>query len=196
MQGLQVQYLVGRTKILHVTAKKKINNRDKEWKTYLFSYWISSDLEWISEYLGINMEETVAMNINFHLLFKDVFLFKYIVIWYNIISPYLKKKIPTTVDVVQSLSHVWLFETSWTAADQAPLSLTISQSLLKLMSIGLMMLSNHLILCCPLLLLSIFPTIRVASLVSHQWAASAHQMAKELEPRHQSFQWIFRVDFL
>ena len=99
----------------------------------------------------------VAMSINFHLLFKDVFLFKYIVIWYKIISPYLKKKIPTTVDVVQSLSHVWLFEILWTAAHQAPLSLTISQSLLKLMSIGLMMLSNHLILCCPLICFQSFP---------------------------------------
>ena len=65
---------------------------------------------------------------------------------------------------VQLLSHVWLFATSWTAAHQASLSNTNSQSLLKLMSIKLMMLSNHLILCCPLLLpLSIFPSIRVFS---------------------------------
>ena len=49
------------------------------------------------------------------------------------------------------------------AAHQAPLSSTVSQSLLKLMSIELMMLSNHLILCCPLLLPSIFPSIRVFS---------------------------------
>ena len=51
--------------------------------------------------------------------------------------------------------------TPWTAAHQAPLSFTISQSLLKLMSVELMMLSNHLILCYPFLLLpSIFPSIR------------------------------------
>ena len=51
--------------------------------------------------------------------------------------------------VVQLLSHVWLFETPWTAAHQASLSFTISRSLLKFMSIELVMLSNHLILCRP-----------------------------------------------
>ena len=55
--------------------------------------------------------------------------------------------------IVQLLSHVQLFATPWTAAHQASLSFTNSQSLLKLMSIGLMMPSNHLILCYPLLLL-------------------------------------------
>ena len=62
------------------------------------------------------------------------------------------------------LSHVRLFVTPWTAACQASLSSTVSQSLLKLLSIELMMPSNHLILCRPLLLLpSIFPSIRVFS---------------------------------
>ena len=62
---------------------------------------------------------------------------------------------------VQSLSRVQLFVTPWTAARQASLSNTNSQSLLKLMSIELVMPSNHLILCRPLLLLlSIFPSIR------------------------------------
>ena len=66
--------------------------------------------------------------------------------------------------VVQSLSGIWLFATPWTAALQASLSFTISQSLLKLMSIESVMPSNHLILCCPLLLLpSIFPSIKVFS---------------------------------
>ena len=66
--------------------------------------------------------------------------------------------------VVQSLSHVWLFVTPWTAECQAFLSFTISWSLLKLMPIELVMLSNHLIFCHPLLLLlSIFPNIRVFS---------------------------------
>ena len=64
--------------------------------------------------------------------------------------------------VVESLSHVWLFVTPPTAACQASLSFTISQSLLKLMSILSVMSSNYLILCRPLLLLpSIFPRIRV-----------------------------------
>ena len=66
--------------------------------------------------------------------------------------------------VVQSLSHVWLFVTPWTAAHQASLCFTISWSLLKLMSIELMIPWNHLILCHLLLLLpSIFASIRVFS---------------------------------
>src|SRR5574341_1078234 len=65
---------------------------------------------------------------------------------------------------VESLSHVQLFVTPWTAAHQASLSITNSQSLLKLMSIESVMPSNHLILCHPLLLLpSNFPTIKVFS---------------------------------
>ena len=66
--------------------------------------------------------------------------------------------------VVHLLSHVQLFETPWTAARQASLSVTVSQSLLKLMSIESVMSSNHLILCQPLLFLpSIFPSISVFS---------------------------------
>ena len=71
----------------------------------------------------------------------------------------LKKKV-----VVQSFSHVQLFATSWTAARHASQSFTISWSLLRFMSIESMIPSNHLILCCPLLLLPpIFPSIRVFS---------------------------------
>ena len=71
------------------------------------------------------------------------------------------------------------------------LSFTISQSLLKFMSIELMMLSNHLILCCPLLLLSIFLSFRVAQLQGlFQWVGSSNQVAKVLmlQCQHQSFQ--------
>ena len=64
---------------------------------------------------------------------------------------------------VQLLSCDRLFATPWTAAHQASLSITNSQSLLNLMSIELVMPSNHLILCCTLLLPSIFPSIRVFS---------------------------------
>ena len=67
----------------------------------------------------------------------------------------------TTFSSVQSLSRVWIFVTPWTAARQASLSITDSQSLLKLMSIESVMPSNHLILCCSLLPPSIFPGIRV-----------------------------------
>ena len=69
-----------------------------------------------------------------------------------------------SVSSVQSLSHVWLFATPWTAARQASLSITNSWSLLKLMSIELVMSFSHLILCRPLLLPpSIFPSIRIFS---------------------------------
>ena len=60
---------------------------------------------------------------------------------------------------VQSLNHVWLFANPWTAARQASLSITNSQSLTKPMSIESVMPTNHLILCHPLLLTSVFPSI-------------------------------------
>ena len=73
--------------------------------------------------------------------------------------------------VVQSLSHVWLLAMSWTTAGKASLSFTKSLSLLKLMVIELVMPSNHLILCRPLLLLSIFPRIFYNESVLHiRWA--------------------------
>ena len=145
---------------------------------------------------------------------------------------------------VQSLIRVWLFSTPWTAACQASLFITNSQSSLKLMSESVTP-SNHLILCYPLLLLpSTFPSIRdflnesglcirwpqywsfsfdispsneysglisfrmdwfdllavqgtLKSLLQHH-SSNADPMATVLEfqLRHQSFQWIFRTDFL
>ena len=70
-------------------------------------------------------------------------------------------------------SSVAQFATPWAAALQASLSITNSQSLLKLMSIELVMLSNHLILCHPLLLPSVFPSIRVFSSGGQSIGASA-----------------------
>ena len=71
---------------------------------------------------------------------------------------------PSFAVVVQTLSRVRLFATPWTAAHQASLSFTVSQSVPKLTSIESVMPSNHLVLCRPLLLLpSIFPSIRVFS---------------------------------
>ena len=72
-------------------------------------------------------------------------------------------KIRSLFSSVQSLSHVRLFATSWTAARQAPHYITNSQSLLKVMSIESVMPSNHFTLCCLLLLPSIFSSIRVFS---------------------------------
>ena len=97
------------------------------------------------------------------------------------------------VPSVQSLTRVQLFATPWTAACQVSLSITNSQSLLKLMSIESVMPSNYLILYFPLFLLpSIIPSIRVFS----KWVSFSYQVAKVLELQHQSFQWIFRTDFL
>ena len=96
---------------------------------------------------------------------------------------------------VQLLSRVLLFVTPWSAAHQASLSITNSRSLLKLMSIKSLMPSNHLILCCPFLLLpSIFPSIRVFSNESVLCIKLAKVL--ELQLQHQSFRWIFRTDFL
>ena len=73
----------------------------------------------------------------------------------------------------QLLSYVQLFAIPWTVAHQASLSITSSWNLLKLMSIRLVMPSNHLILCCPFLLPAIFPSIRVFSNESVLWIRSS-----------------------
>ena len=77
---------------------------------------------------------------------------------------------------VQSISRVWLFATPWITAWQASLSITNSRSSPKPMSIELVMPSSHLILCHPLLLLPIPPSISL-----FQWVNSSHEVAKVLE---------------
>ena len=86
-------------------------------------------------------------------------------------------------------SCVQLFVMPWTAACQVSLSFTISGSLLKLMSIELMMPSNHLILCKPPS--SSLNLSQCQGLL--QWVGSSHQVAKVLALQPQSFQWIFRL---
>ena len=82
----------------------------------------------------------------------------------SMLLKYLFVTLHYPISSVQSLSHVWLFATPWTAACQHSLSIINSRSLPKRMSIKSVMPSNHLILCCPLLLLpSIFPSITVFS---------------------------------
>ena len=101
----------------------------------------------------------------------------------------------TYVVVVQSLSRVPLFATPRTVALQASLTFTISWSLLRLMAIESVMPFNHFNLCHP-------PSPPALSLSQHQshfqWVSSLHQVDKvlKLQLRHESFQWIFRVDFL
>ena len=91
---------------------------------------------------------------------------------------------------VQSLSHVRLFATPWTAAHQASLSITNSQSLLKLMSIESVMPSSYFILCRPLLF-SVFLKIRVFPM--SQFFATGGQ---SIRASASSFQRLFRTDFL
>ena len=105
-----------------------------------------------------------------------------------------------TFSSVQLLSHIRLFETPWTAAHQASLSITNSQSLLRLMSIMSMMPSNHLILCHPLLFLpSIFPSIRVFSKESvlHIMGPKCWSFSFSISPSNEYSGLIFfRIDWL
>ena len=83
--------------------------------------------------------------------------------WFTLFYGRNQQNIVKQFSSVQSLSHVQLFVTPWTGACQASLSITISQSLPKFISIESVMPSNHLILCCPLLLQpSIFPRLESA----------------------------------
>ena len=121
-------------------------------------------------------------------------------LWYSLRIPeesYLIVFFPSIglLGSVQSLGHVLLFATPWTAARQASLSITSSRSLSKLMSIMSVMPSNHLILCHPL-----YPP--TFNLSQHQglfhWVSSLHQVTKVLEfqLQHQSFQWTLRTNLL
>ena len=105
-----------------------------------------------------------------------------------------------TISSVQPLSRVRLFATPWTAARQASLSITISWSLHKLMSIELVVSSNHFILCCPLLLLpSIAPSIRVfsnESVLPIRWPKS-WSFSFSISPSNEHSGLIsFRIDWL
>ena len=105
---------------------------------------------------------------------------------------------PRSVVVVQLLSRFRLLATPWTAACQAPLPFTVSPSLLKLMSIELVMPLNHLILCCPLLLLpSIFPSIRIFSNESALRSRWPKYWSFSISPSNEYSGLIsFRIDWL
>ena len=100
------------------------------------------------------------------------------------------------LDVVQSVSHVCLCDSPGLehARLHFTIPLTLSQSLLKLISIELMKLSSHLVLSCPSLLLPQFSQHQGLL----QWVGLSHQAAKVLEHQlqHQSFQWIVSTNFL
>ena len=84
-------------------------------------------------------------------MFQGLFVFFLLFFWPRGTQDF---SVPEQFSSVQLLSHVRFFATPWNAAHRASLSITNSQSLLKLMSIELVMPSNHLILCCPLFFLS------------------------------------------
>ena len=108
-----------------------------------------------------------------------------------------EEQIRTLVVVVQFLSCIRLFVTPWTAAHQASLSFAISWSLLKLLSIESVMPSNHLVLCHPLLLPSVFPSIRVffhESVLHIRWPK---YWTFSISPSHEHAGLIsFRMDWL
>ena len=104
---------------------------------------------------------------------------------------------PAFVVVAQLLNQVQLFATSWTVAHQASLSFTISQDLLKFMSIESVMLSNHLILYHSLLLLtSVFPIIRIFSSQSDLHIRWPKYQSFSISPSNDSSEFIaFRIDW-
>ena len=111
--------------------------------------WLQSPSAVILELRKIKSDtvSTVSPSISHEVMRPDTYIYMYL-----------------CISSVQSLSRVWLFATMWTAACQPSLSITNSQHLIKPMTIESVMPSNHLILCCPFLLLpSIFPSIRVFS---------------------------------
>ena len=125
------------------TYSKRVNKKDKNknFKAWCFLYYIFSHFSplcfiyWSIFYIYWKMQRSQLKTLYFYMFSS-----------------------------VQLLSHVWLFATPWIAACQASLSITNSRSSLKLTSIESVMPSSHLILCCPLLLLSqIPPSIRVFS---------------------------------
>ena len=155
------------------------------WVTYVYTKWTY-----------IHQKPSSCLNSLYYILSCHIcgYLYRYIDINIQNLSILIQESQAVHVKavIVQSLSHIWLFATPRTVACQAFLSFTIFQSLLKLISIELVMPSNHLILFSPLLLLpSIFPSIG-GFLISQFFASGA----KVLELQHQSFQWIFRTDFL
>ena len=106
-----------------------------------------------------------------------------------------KNMASSPISSVQSLSRVWFFATPWTTARQASLSITNCRSLPKPISTELVMPSNHLIFCHPLLLLpSIFPRIRVFS--NESALLITWPKVLEFQLQHQSFQWTPRAYLL
>ena len=170
----------------------QLSHKGSPWILEWVAYPFSSRSSWPRSQTGISC---IASGFFINWAIREVSMKKYrfmniIVIWE---LQTITMKFHFAV-VVQSLSWVWFFATPWTAIHQASLSFTISQSFLRFIFTDAVILFNHLILCFPLLLPLMFPSIRVFSneLALHirwpkYWSFSF---------QHQSFQWKFRVDFL
>ena len=172
--------------VTHRMAKKKKNN-------------CVNKHNWLSAYIQANrcrqnqVDVDKGVSCQLHVLYLSASVFyKWRKMLVNLgnYSQFLIHDTVHVYGVIQSLSHVWLCNPIDCSTPGS--SVFLSWSLLKFMSVESVMLSNHLILCHPLLPLpSIFPSIRVFSRVG-----SFHQVAKVLELQQQSLQWIFRVDIL
>ena len=159
-----------------------------------------SDLENSMDYTVHGVENSWTQLSNFHFFYYVLLIFRVHVNVWQKTTKLCKaiilqlKKINLKNSSVQSLSCVQVFAIPWTAAGQASMSITSSQTLPKLMSIESVMPSNHLILCHPLLLPpSIFPGIMVfssESVLRIRWPKYWFQL------QHQSFQWSLRTDLL
>ena len=149
---------------LHVNSIFHPHRSLSDWSWY-FLYFLKKGTEWDMEKLNVSSKVTrsksvraLIQNLYFQLYATQSSDTSSLPLFFSLLSILCKIHFV----VVKLLSHVWLFATPWTVAHQPSLSYTISWNLLKLMSIELMMPSNHLILCHCLLLLSlIFPSIRV-----------------------------------
>ena len=109
-------------------------------------------------------EHFLGFHFDFYIVILSAFISIGSLVFILGITLYIHNLAQTQFSSVQSLSHVWIFVTPWTAAHQASVSITNFRSLLKSMSIESVIPSNHFILCHPLLLLHpIFPSIRVFS---------------------------------
>ena len=136
----------------HITIKGSIFKEDIRILNLMIIHIGYGPNEWVSNYVRQNLR--VARRSSYIQYYNRGFQFPIRNEWID----------PVQFSSLQWLSHVWLFMTPWTAARQASLPITNSLSLLKLLSIMSVMPSNHLILCCPLLLQpSISPSIRVFS---------------------------------
>ena len=167
---------------------------------FLLSGYLPVTLKLSAFFPHVHLHKPIGLSESFVTSYLAVFVYIFSVqIYFRSVGQYFRVSYLRQPSCCSSHSwkkkkSVWLFVTPWTTAHQASVPFTISQSLLKLMSIELVMPSSHLILSSP--------SPHAFNPSQHwglfQWVSSSHQVAKVLglQLQHQSFQWIFRTDFL